>query len=796
MHPSVDFLTKMYPEGPWLLTALPVAANHADKKSPPTQTFFPGQEANVVSWLKSMEGGEFNFYFSVNPPISAMTKKARRTDIKEMAYLHVDIDPKKGEDIDAARRRIENQLTNELPEGVPMPTCVTDSGGGYWGFWRLSVPFKISGDTSRYEEAKLYNLHLETVFGADSCHNVDRIARLPGTVNYPDQKKRDKGRKEAPGRVLFYAEDHVYPLTQFTKAPQVAAKRDGFSQGRTVTISENIERLTMDDLPKSVPDLFVRTISMGFDEVEEDKFDSRSEALWYGVCELVRQGCTDDQIYAIITDPDWGISESVIDGSNGRPEDYAKRQIERAREYAVDPTLAEFNNKFAVVQNAGGGRCRVVYEETFEDEIRIIEQTATDFKNFYSNQFVTITQQTQAGPVPRQVPAGDWWYRHPMRRSYRTIVFEPGKEVADDIYNLWRGFAYDAVPGGSCDLFLEHMRAVICDGNEEVYEYLLGWMALAVQQPDQPGHTAIVLRGGQGAGKGTFARTFAKLFGRHGKQITDAKHLTGHFNAHLRDCVVLFADEAVAAADAQQESMLKTIVTEETLMYTAKGKESTVEKNYLHVIMASNSDWVVPVGVGDRRFVVLDVGEQMTADEGYWRALNRELRNGGYEALLYLLATRDLSDYNPRNKPKTAALQEQKTLSFDPTAAWWYSVLQDGVVDGVVLTDGVIVPTGHVTWSYNSGVDIRRRLSNFRMTKFLEGATAGGVTRKQMPLDRAEGQPANEATGRVPEPAPARPQCFILPPLREMREAFDQTYDGPYQWAPEPQPESPLPDAF
>ena len=63
MHPSTTFLNKLYPDGPWLLTALPVPKDHPQKKSPPSKTFYPGQEANVVEWLDSMSGGDFNFYF-------------------------------------------------------------------------------------------------------------------------------------------------------------------------------------------------------------------------------------------------------------------------------------------------------------------------------------------------------------------------------------------------------------------------------------------------------------------------------------------------------------------------------------------------------------------------------------------------------------------------------------------------------------------------------------------------------------------------------------------------------------
>ena len=37
--------------------------------------------------------------------------------------------------------------------------------------------------------------------------------------------------------------------------------------------------------------------------------------------------------------------------------------------------------------------------------------------------------------------------------------------------------------------------------------------------------------------------------GQHALKISNAKHLVGNFNSHLRDCVFLFADEAFFAGD-------------------------------------------------------------------------------------------------------------------------------------------------------------------------------------------------------------------------------------------------------
>jgi len=776
----------MHPHDLWLVNAFPVDRT-SSKHSPAAATFQAGEEDKLDAFLESVSGGSHNIYFSVNPPISAMSKKALRTDIDRMTYLHVDLDPRAGEDPDAERARILDLLTIKLPPGVPKPTAVVDSGGGYWGFWRLEDPFPIERSEARYEEAKLYNLQLELLFGADSCHNVDRIARLPGTINYPDKKKAGKGRTAQPSEVVEL-NDVSYKLAEFTKAPQVEAPKGGFSSGSTVEISENVERVQDLDreLPPSVPGWCKCVIAQGKDLDDPTRFAKpgthdvdRSDALFYVVCELVRNNVSDDVIYSIITDPDWEISRSVIDGSNGRGDRYARRQIERAHEFAIDPMLADLNNRYAVVQNAGNGRCRVIYEDP--DSGLLVQQAPTDFKTFYSNQFVEIPTPQGA----RQIPLGKWWFEHKMRRSFRSIAFQPGAEVGANVYNLWRGFAFEAIPGGSCDLYLSHVREVICSGDEDIYNYLVNWMALAVQKPNQPGHTAIVLRGSQGAGKGTFAKTFAKLFGHHGKQVTDAKHLVGSFNAHLRDCIVLFADEAIAANNKQHESMLKTMVTEESLMVEAKGVDASVERNYLHVIMASNADWVVPTGVDDRRFVMLDVSDEHVMDAAYWGELNAQLRNGGYQALLHFLLTRDLSEFDPRVRPQTEALQDQKQRSFDPLARWWYAVLQEGNIGDVSLGEGTLFPCQTLAYEYNASRPHSERIEPNSMTVFMQKVTPWTFQRRQVTQKEIDEQKMpvmslHYHNGR--ETGTQRPMVFDLAPLAELRKQFDDTHGGPYEW--------------
>src|SRR5205814_1769665 len=86
---------------------------------------------------------------------------------------------------------------------------------------------------------------------------------------------------------------------------------------------------------------------------------------------------------------------------------------------------------------------------------------------------------------------------------------------------------------------------------------------------------------------GLAAPAFGALFGQHFLHLSDARHLTGNFNAHLRDACVVFADEAFYAGDKQHEGQLKRLVTEPTLMIEPKFRNPAPARNCLHVIISS-----------------------------------------------------------------------------------------------------------------------------------------------------------------------------------------------------------------
>jgi len=328
------------------------------------------------------------------------------------------------------------------------------------------------------------------------------------------------------------------------------------------------------------------------------------------------------------------------------------------------------------------GKCRVAFFEETELKRKVLRlQSFQDFENAQGNKFICLGANQEG--VPIMVPRGKWWLTHKSRREYKSLIFAPhAGQVVDDKLNLWTGYgaevldewpAEGAPPEQCCALYLVHLKNNVCvnsDGtpNSVYYEYMLNWMAFGAQFPELPGKVVPVLKGDEGVGKGVAITEWGKLFGSHFLTITNSKHLVGHFNAHLRDCVALHANEAFYAGDKAHESILKTLVTDDYLMVEPKGRDASLSANHLHIMMSSNEAWVVPMNESARRFWVLNVAKYQQKNAGYFKAIGKQMDDGGRQALLYLLLHRDISNFDVEAFPETEAGNEQKEITRGPLA--------------------------------------------------------------------------------------------------------------------------------
>jgi hypothetical protein len=400
--------------------------------------------------------------------------------------------------------------------------------------------------------------------------------------------------------------------------------------------------------------------------------------------ELKTAGCKDTSILRLPSLPPKGDVIDWIESGGTRAELEALAaapypQTERKGDDNVILALIErFNAKFKVVNENG----KAVIYQPWQDPVlkrRCFNRLSPrDLITLYMNEHVQTGTDALDYPIYKCV--ADVWLRHKHRRQYIDgMVFDPSMQAPADVLNLWEGFALKPKPG-DWSLMRDHIRTVICDGDHIRFDYLIRWIARMFQHPAEQGEVAVVLKGDEGAGKGTLAKVIIRLLGQHGFAVSNPKHLVGNFNSHLRDAVFLFADEAFFAGDRQHIGVLKSLITEPYLTIEAKYANAIQCPNFLHIMMASNEEWVVPASLESRRFFVLVVPNTKLRDRPYFNAIWEQMESGGYAAMLHDLLAMDLTGFDVRDVPTTAGLHEQRKLSLPVPERWWLDVLHRGYV--------------------------------------------------------------------------------------------------------------------
>lgn len=637
---------------------------------------------NVASMVKAATKLAKEKHRNIYAPVAVMKpdlsrgRKGGEQDILAVFGLVADFD-----DANAA------DYANRLP--APPDYVLETSKGRYQAFYFFAEPLGP-------KEAKGLGERLKAFAGCDhGAVDMSHVWRIASTLNWPNKKKVSAGRGTKPQEVQI-----VEPWQGTLTDPRhLDAILPELLKTTPPVAGEGGEKHCI-DLGALEPSLRERI------EREPDGSEDRSATVFGVIKSLQELDYSLEAVIELIKAHPHGIGQRYAADPDKLDRDVRaswekpSKNPDAATEFAGAENessphwLKEMNERFMVVNEEGR---MLVYRPKTDPVMKreVLERIAfEDLRKMFLNAPVQVGRKSDGTPILKN--KADAWFQGGRRQYLGGVVFAPGRDVPDDQFNLWRGWGVESAPG-DWSLMKAHIRDVICSGDNESYEYVRGWMARAVQHPGEPGGVALVLKGGRGVGKGTFGNFFGRLFGQHYLYITNARHLVGNFNAHLRDAVFIFADEAFFAGDAAHESVLKGLVTDPLITIEGKYQNAVTARNVTHILMASNKRWVVPSGEDERRFCVLDVSEVRKQERAYFDVIRRQMEGGGLEAMLFDLLAYDLAGFDVFNVPQTEALAEQKTLSLQGPEAWIYRCLQQGNI-------------GHDVWT-SSGLSVQKNIA-------------------------------------------------------------------------------------
>lgn len=276
--------------------------------------------------------------------------------------------------------------------------------------------------------------------------------------------------------------------------------------------------------------------------------------------------------------------------------------------------IERLNEKYGI--HDLGGKMYIVYEEFGQ----VYFSDAANFRLKIADQKCEVDGKLK--------PLADVWLEHPDRRIISQVGMWELQRAPEGALNYYKGLAVEPVPCEESDIkmFLDFCRDDICRGNARHYEYLMDMLAAKLQKPLRLMKIALIMRGGEGTGKGALTRVMENIIGpMHSVRVSSANSWLGTYGTMLKSAIWLSANEAYWSGNHSQSERLKALITEEEIDIEEKYINIKKYKNRVMIAVTTNNSWAVPAGHDSRRYFVLDVSNNRADDPAFWDEFHARL---------------------------------------------------------------------------------------------------------------------------------------------------------------------------
>jgi hypothetical protein len=258
---------------------------------------------------------------------------------------------------------------------------------------------------------------------------------------------------------------------------------------------------------------------------------------------------------------------------------------------------------------------------------------------------------------------------YPVYHPIKSFAFPPYFMGRNDkkneyIINRWRGFAYpfsgqeappfDADIEAEVDFVKQHIKAIICGGNEADYDYFCKWVAHLFQRPDEKPGTAIFAHSDeQGTGKSIiFEQLIPNMIGIDVTSVfTNTEQIAEKFNSWLFESLyVVFSEKSFY----EHTENIKSWITEEYHSRRGMGVDSKPDRSFARFIICTNKENAFEWSRSERRMFVLSVSNEKLKEWSYFTRLGRAVKSAAVlDRMARFFCGIDITGWNPFNLPES-----------------------------------------------------------------------------------------------------------------------------------------------
>lgn len=261
------------------------------------------------------------------------------------------------------------------------------------------------------------------------------------------------------------------------------------------------------------------------------------------------------------------------------------------------------------------------------------------------------------------------WLSHPlhMEKDLENLVFDPTQTVDLNTHiNMFEGFPLTPKrDDAKAELALSLLYSLCAteSNQEEVFKWVLRWLALPLQRPGAKMQTGLLFFGEkQGTGKSLFFEGIIKpMYGAHGATGGQNQLDSSYTMWRSQKLFVLFEEILTRQDKYSHFGLIKHMITGRDASISQKFKDDRTEDNHMNCVMLSNEFQAIPLEPNDRRFLVVDVRNPL--DDALLGKIKAALNDGLIEAFYAFLLAYPLDDFDEHTKPVMTEAK-QRVINF------------------------------------------------------------------------------------------------------------------------------------